>query len=632
MTSSDPIATNSRNLSIVTDEHLAVIYCNDELFSSLHATPPQIIDRHIFYLHRIIDIKECIKVTRGIIKHSLSNGVIRKGKLNKNRRIRDWEVSAVYGSGKKILGFWFTEIKREGKKKPELLTKLKKARDLKSEQKASVLGSDSIEDDLHLVKSEQQFRSLSENVPGAVYEFIYHRDGTSGFKYLSPNIVKLFGIPVGKFIGSLDHIVSEDKPKLLEAIKHSSETNEPFYFEGRLKAAEGRIRWHSASSSYSYSTENSSRVFTGIIQDITERKMIEEEKQKNEERFRLALTKIGDNFWEHHFLRNETFFSETIFDLIGYKSKDLQSNVKLWWSNIHLDDKWMVEETDLKYRTGKFDNHILEYRVFHANGTIKWIRDRGVVIEKTEEGMPVLIVGTHTDITKEKEFLEINIMEERKKKKEILHAMLHAQEKERELIAYELHDNINQVLSSCYVILDWMTVNETVDKSKLMEVKRNINLVIEELEGISYCLSTSTLQMIGLPQALLELVTKLSISSKLKIKLHKISGKVEDVTNSGINLAIYRIIQEQLVNITRNSRAKRANIMVGIDRNMIFAEITDDRKDIDQNSDLNGIGLINILNWVECLNGLIEFNNKPGNGFRLRIAIPIVAATYNSIK
>ena len=37
----------------------------------------------------------------------------------------------------------------------------------------------------------------------------------------------------------------------------------------------------------------------------------------------------------------------------------------------------------------------------------------------------------------------------------------------------------------------------------------------------------------------------------------------------------------------------------------------------------NGIGLINILNRSESLNGLIEFNYKPRNGFRLKVAIPV---------
>jgi len=302
--------------------------------------------------------------------------------------------------------------------------------------------------------------------------------------------------------------------------------------------------------------------------------------------------------------------------------------VEMWWNSVHPDDRWMLEENDLKYKSGNLDSHLLEYRICHANGSIKWIRDRGVVIERTDEGMPVRIVGTHADITKEKEFLENHILLERQKKKEILQAMLNAQETERQTIAYELHENINQILSSCYVMLDWMSVNATFDKAKLVAVKKNINLVMDEIDVLSYSLSTSTLQLIGLSQALIELVAKINASGKLLVKLHKIDVKADQVKNPEINLAIFRITQEQIINIIKTSGAKHATIHAGIDKDKIFVEITDDRKDADNITDNKGIGLLNILNRAESLNGVIEFSSKPGNGFRLRVAIPINKVNY----
>ncbi len=629
MTSSDHIAPYTTNLSFITDNRLNIVYCNSNVYSSLALSSDELFGKHIFSLHELIDIKECLKVARTLAKNSLTLGRIAKRSSDGNvEEGIEWEVYAVYTSDKKVIGFWFTAIEDTGGIRTGLENiNTKPQTDSRSGISKSDPDAEGLEYTLQLRKSEQQFRSLSENVPGAVYEFIYHKDGTSGFKYLSPTIIKLFGIPVEKFSGSLDHIVLEDKPQLLKAIKHSSDTNAPFYFEGRLKTADGRIKWHSASSSYSYTTENGARVFTGIIQDITERKAAEVEKEKFEAIFRLALAKVGDNVWEHNFQQNETFFSETIFDLIGYKPKDLKDNILLWWNSIHEDDRWMVEETDTMYKTGTLESHSLEYRVRHADGSTRWIRDRGVVIEWSDKNKPVRIIGTHTDITKEKESIENNLREERQKKNEILQAMLQAQESERQAIAYELHENVNQVLSSCYVLLDWMTASEMKDKSKLTEVKKNINLVINEIESITYSLSTSTLEMIGLKQALVELVSKLNTSSTLTIKLQPVSQKVDKIKDPEINLAIYRIIQEQIMNIIRNSGAKRINIKVGLDRSMIFTEVTDDRKSIDHGSDNNGVGMINILNRVESLNGLIEFNNKPGSGFRLRVAIPITGTT-----
>ena len=119
---------------------------------------------------------------------------------------------------------------------------------------------------------EERFRVLCDNVPGAIYAYCFYPDDTSGFIYLSPAIEKMFGIPVQQFVDSFDHIVSEDLDRLLSANQHSQQTNEPFYFEGRLRTPDGHIKWHSASSLFSYQTQDGCRVFTGIILDISDRK------------------------------------------------------------------------------------------------------------------------------------------------------------------------------------------------------------------------------------------------------------------------------------------------------------------------------------------------------------------------
>jgi len=293
MTSSDPINPSSTNLSFITDKQLNIVFCNKDLYSLLGVFPDIVIGQYISCLHKVIDEKECLRVTRHLVSNSGSYGKIVE---DNHGKITGWEVIVVYGSDKQPLGFWFNEINTEKKELAKIINQ------------GNISANDYPGESLQFVRSEQQFRSLSENVPGAVYEYSYHKDGSSGFKYLSSSVFKLFQISVEKFTGSFDHIVVEDRPLLFNAIRHSSDTNQPFYFEGRLKTGNGNIKWHSASSSFSYMTEGGSRVFTGIIQDITERKMTEIEKQKNDSRFRLALTKVGDNFWEHNFLKNETFF------------------------------------------------------------------------------------------------------------------------------------------------------------------------------------------------------------------------------------------------------------------------------------------------------------------------------------
>jgi PAS domain S-box-containing protein len=132
--------------------------------------------------------------------------------------------------------------------------------------------------------------------------------------------------------------------------------------------------------------------FFGIIDDITKQR-------ESEDRFRLALEKIGDNVWEHDFLSGETIFSDDESHLLGFTKNEFNNNVDLWRMHVHPDDKWILEESDLKYQSGQQTHHAFEYRMIHKSGALRWVLDKGVVIEKTADERPLKIIGTHTDIT-----------------------------------------------------------------------------------------------------------------------------------------------------------------------------------------------------------------------------------------
>lgn len=150
--------------------------------------------------------------------------------------------------------------------------------------------------------------------------------------------------------------------------------------------------------------------FFAIEEDITLEKESLEKLQEFDKRINKALLSIGDNVWEHNFNTEETTFSQDEFALLGYSSQDFIDNVNLWYTCIHPEDRQLVKDNDAKYRAGLIDFHTLEYRLIDKYGTEKWVLDRGVVIEKTAEGKPIRIIGTHTDITRQKE-IEKNFQE-----------------------------------------------------------------------------------------------------------------------------------------------------------------------------------------------------------------------------
>jgi PAS domain S-box-containing protein len=144
------------------------------------------------------------------------------------------------------------------------------------------------------------------------------------------------------------------------------------------------------------------------LNTVEEKRSRAEEKLKilakieSEQKLQLALTSLGDNVWEHDFITQKTIFTNTNQNLAAFRNDGIQNIEQLWWNSTLTEDWYLLEENDRKYKAGIIDRHALEYRLIHKDGTIKWVLDRGVVIEKDSAGKPLKIIGTHTDITDRK--------------------------------------------------------------------------------------------------------------------------------------------------------------------------------------------------------------------------------------
>ena len=120
------------------------------------------------------------------------------------------------------------------------------------------------------------------------------------------------------------------------------------------------------------------------------------------ERMELALLGSNDGIWDWNILDNSVYFSPRWKEMLGYKDEELPNEVASWADRIHPDD---VEETwaDVyKNINGETEHYENIHRLRHKDGHWVWIHDRGKV-QLDESGQAVRMIGTHTDITEQKE-------------------------------------------------------------------------------------------------------------------------------------------------------------------------------------------------------------------------------------
>ncbi|MFM2048900.1 MAG: hypothetical protein RI955_1448, partial [Bacteroidota bacterium] len=168
----------------------------------------------------------------------------------------------------------------------------------------------------------------------------------------------------------------------------------------KLKEAINDIEGNEASFN---ENESLPEIINYLHHQIDKRKEAEKILQESELRMRHALETIGDNVWEYNKRTGEIFFSQCENLLLGYVSADYKTDTKLWWKCIYKEDRAKIKLRNELYRSGLAETHSLEYRLQHKDGTLKWVMDRGGIIEKGLDGKPLRIIGTLTDITHLKE-------------------------------------------------------------------------------------------------------------------------------------------------------------------------------------------------------------------------------------
>ena len=120
--------------------------------------------------------------------------------------------------------------------------------------------------------------------------------------------------------------------------------------------------------------------------------------QENQKPFINALDLIGHGIWDWNAQSNEVFFSDEWKRMLGYRADEIANSVEEWSSRVHPDDfNQCINELAALF-SGQIEHYRNEHRMLCKDGSYKWILDQGTILERNAKGLPLRIVGTHTDI------------------------------------------------------------------------------------------------------------------------------------------------------------------------------------------------------------------------------------------
>ncbi len=145
-----------------------------------------------------------------------------------------------------------------------------------------------------------------------------------------------------------------------------------------------------------------------VFHDVTRYKQLNELISVQKQRLSNILQGTNVGSWEWNVQTGETSFNERWAEIIGYTLEEIAPvSIDTWISFTHPNDLKKSEELLKKHFTGELDNYECEARMRHKDGHWVWVLDRGKVATWSEDGKPILMFGTHQDITRRMQAQEV---------------------------------------------------------------------------------------------------------------------------------------------------------------------------------------------------------------------------------
>ncbi len=239
-----------------------------------------------------------------------------------------------------------------------------------------------------------------------------------------------------------------------------------------------------------------------------------------------------------------------------------------------------------------------------------------------EAGNIVHIISSLQNITERKNLQQKLLTDGINQQKALTQATIDGQEKERQEIGKELHDNIGQQLTTTKLYLDMARSTSSDSSAEMINLAiKSVTGIINEVRSISRSLVPHTLGDLGLSDSIYDLVETINRTLPLAIELNDFDY-IEEQTPDNQKLMLFRIVQEQLNNIVKHSGASSVHITLSNKKAALVLQINDNGKGFDVIKTKKSLGLINIKNRAELFGGTAQIISSSGNGCSVIITIP----------
>jgi PAS domain S-box-containing protein len=434
--------------------------------------------------------------------------------------------------------------------------------------------------------------------------------------WYSPRTKELLGFRDEEFpnvLGSwMSRLHPDDRERIMKAVAEHVEHRVPYDVEYRLLTKSGEYRWFSARGLGIWSEAGEMVRMAGSLRDVTESRRTADALQASEEKWRGLVEHapdfilVIDRSGAIRFL-NRVGPQYEMKDVVGASVFDFTTNE---------EDRRRVRQTiDSVVQTGKPAQ--LESSLIAPDGNIAWYASRFGPIERDGK-IDSLIVITR-DISDRKRADAALLREQ-----DFLRRLLDLHERDRQLVAYEIHDGMVQEMTGALMHLEASKHAED-DGLRETEFDRGARLLREAVNEARRLIS-------GLRPPVLD---ELGVIAAVEYLINEARGEVPEIEFvhratfdrlvPPLESAIFRVVQEALSNIRKHSGSRRARIEIYENGSTLRLVIRDWGRGFDPTKvSRERFGLQGIRQRARLFGTTAVVDSAPGKGTTIAVDLPLI--------
>jgi two-component system NarL family sensor kinase len=190
-------------------------------------------------------------------------------------------------------------------------------------------------------------------------------------------------------------------------------------------------------------------------------------------------------------------------------------------------------------------------------------------------------------------------------------------------VSQEIHDNVGQMLSLVRIQLNLAAQQENKENKIISDAQENIGRAMMDLRDLAKGMSSDRIKLLGLYASVEQEVERIRRAGICEVQMN--CEGVKRSMDHQREIILFRVLQECLQNVMKHSEAKNLDINFTYTDNVLSIQIKDDGKGflIQPAKGSYGLGLMNINNRIQLMNGQITVESSPGTGTVIFIQLPI---------